>query len=63
MILCDEKWKFQAQTAKESLTADLPNEMLQELIDESKNSSSDLRCIYEELRQHIIMRGRLGLNN
>ena len=53
MILCDEKWKFQAQTAKESLTADLPNDILQELIDGITNSSSDLRRIYEELRQHI----------
>ena len=48
-----EKWKSQAKAAKESLTADLPNEILQELIDGLTNSSSDLRRIYEELRQHI----------
>lgn len=48
-----EKWKSQAKAAKKSLTAELPNEILQEIIDGITNSSSGLRRIYEELLQHI----------
>lgn len=48
-----EKWKAQAQLSKELMTGHLTNDRLQGLMDEITNESSDVRRVYEELRQHV----------
>lgn len=52
-----ERWKSCAETAKESQAQQFSNEMLQDLIEEITNASSEVRLVYEELRKNIIPDG------